>query len=104
MPGEKNKWIDAVGKLITLTQERKLLWHSTDSYENYQTEYGGKVVRLHWSHQDDEKVVRLALMDPKTGVEWAFPSSALNEHLMDAVRYQLVGVGDFLDNLLTQSL
>jgi len=31
MATEKNKWIDAVGKLITLTQERKLVWRA--SYE-----------------------------------------------------------------------
>jgi hypothetical protein len=104
MSNEKNKWIDAVGKLITLTQERKLLWHSADSYDNYQTEYGGKVLRLHWSYQDDEKFIRLALMDPQTGVEWAFPPSPLNEHLMEAVRYQLVGVGEFLDELLTHAV
>lgn len=105
MPTEKNKWIDAVGKLISLTQERKLLWRPTDTYDSYEAEYGGKLVRLHWSQDDDgDRFIRLALMDRQTGVEWSFPYSSANAHLMEAVRYQLVGVGDFIDELLTHAV
>lgn len=106
MPSEKNKWIDAVGKLISLTQERKLLWRPTDTYDSYEVEYGGKLLRLHWSRErnEDDPFIRLALMDRQTGVEWAFPYSVANEHLMEAVRYQLVGAGDFIDELLTHAV
>ena len=104
MPSEKNKWIDAVGKLINLTQERKLLWRPTNTYDSYEAEYGGKLLRLHWSEEDEVRFIRLALMDQQSGVEWAFPYSSANEHLMEAVRYQLVGVGDFIDELLTHAV
>jgi len=105
MANEKNKWIDAVGKLITLTQERKLLWRSTSNYnDSYEADYGGKSLRLYLVHEGDERIPRLAVMDPQTGVEWEFPYSEASEHLIEAVRYQLVGVGDFLDELFTQAV
>ena len=105
MANEKNKWIDAVGKLITLTQERKLLWRSTNNYNNnYEADYGGKSLRLYLVRDGDEMVARLAVMDPQTAVEWEFPYSEASEHLIEAVRYQLVGVGEFLDELLTHAV
>ena len=101
MPNNKNKWIDAVGKLIALTQERKLVWRASGN-NNYEADYGGKTLRMYWSHSND--ATELRVMDPSTGVEWSFPTSEVNEHLMEAVRYQVVGVGEFLDELLTHTV
>jgi hypothetical protein len=99
---ETNKWIDAVARLLALTQERKLIWrvagYSSDEDQTpfYETEYRGKALRLKWS--------TLYLVDSETGVAWPFPSTEVVSHLKDAVKYQVVGVGDFLDELLTQGV
>lgn len=99
---EKNKWIDAVGKLLTLTQERQLIWKvagfSSDDERTpfYEADYHGKTLRLRWS--------TLYLVDSETGAEWDFPHTEVVSHLKDAVKYQVVGVGDFLDELLTHAV
>ena len=105
MSTEKNKWIDAVGKLISLTQKRKLTWKAAqeldDEYkpkEFYETIYAGKTLRLRGPYPT------LYLVNPESGVEWAFPSSEAISHLQEAIKYQLVGVGDFLDELLAQAV
>jgi len=99
MPNEKNKWIDAVAKLITLTQERKLLWRYSSMFYAYEAEYASKTLQL-----TPGDPPRLALKDTENQATWDFPESAANEYLMEAVRYQLVGVGDFLDELLTNAV
>jgi hypothetical protein len=103
---EKNKWIDAVGKLITLTQERKLIWRvASTTYPTYEAENWGKILQLYSRRgDDDERISVLQLKDPESGVEWEFPSSEAIEHLMEAVRYQVVRVGDFLDQLLAEAV
>ncbi len=99
MATEKNKWIDAVARIITLTQERKLLWRYSAMFYAYEAEYAGKTLQL--SAGDPP---RLALKNSEGEATWDFPESEANEHLMEAVRYQLVGVGDFLDELLAKSV
>ncbi len=103
MPNEKNKWIEAVGKLVTLTQERKLVWRASGSYD-IETDYAGKTLRLYTVNEDDVRYSKLQLIEPASGVIWEFPYSEANEHLMEAARYQLVGVGEFLDDLLAKAV
>jgi hypothetical protein len=103
MANEKNKWIDAVGKLITLTQERRLVWRASGSY-NIETDYAGKTLRLYTVNEDGMSFSKLLLIEPASGVIWEFPYSEANEHLMEAARYQLVGVGEFLDDLLAKAV
>jgi len=103
MANEKNKWIDAVGKLITLTQERRLVWRASGSYD-IETDYAGKTLRLYTVNEDDMRFSKLQLVEPESGVIWEFPYSEANEHLMEAARYQLVGVGEFLDELLAKAV
>lgn len=102
MPDEKNKWIDAVGKLIALTQQRKLLWRVSGS-NTVETDYAAKTLRLSADYEDGLTFSNLKLVDPETGVVWEFPYSQANEDLMQAARYQLVGVGEFLDELLSKT-
>ena len=103
MSNEKNKWIDAVARLITLTQERKLIWRARNEFESdgprtvYEADYADKVLRLRGYHS-------LYLVDPETDVEWDFPDSEAISHLMEAVKYQVVRDGDFLDELLAQAV
>ena len=103
MSAEKNKWIDAVAKLVTLTQERKLIWRAAGlgSY-GLETDYAGKVLRLQTINDDGNIYSRLQLQEPDSGEVWEFPYSEANEHLMEAARYQVVGVGEFLDELLNK--
>jgi len=97
---EKNKWIDAVGKLVSLTQERKLIWNAV-YYDNdaklaYVANYGSKTLKLQYSN--------LYLVEPGTGAEWEFPYTEATAHLQNAVEYQVVGVGNFLDELLSEAV
>ena len=102
---ERNKWIDAVGKLISLTQERKLMWKVTygrpedwDPPPNlYEAIYGNKTLRL-------SERAHLYLVEPESGAEWEFPETEATGHLLQAVRYQVVGVGSFLDDLLAEAV
>ncbi|HBB89462.1 MAG TPA: hypothetical protein DC047_17800 [Blastocatellia bacterium] len=101
---ERNKWIDAVGKLISLTQERKLVWRVTygqatgwDSPPTlYEATYGSKTLRL--SGQ------QLYLVEPESDAAWEFPETEATAHLLEAVQYQIVGVGGFLDELLAEAV
>lgn len=104
MPTEKNKWIDAVGKLIALTQERKLVWRAFGT-NTVETDYAGKTLRLSSDYDEnvEMRLSNLKLVERDSGVVWEFPYSEANEHLMQAARYQLVGVGEFLNELLTKS-
>lgn len=121
MSTERNKWIDAIGKLITFTQERKLGWRSNPSegYPGlsgrvdvvYEADYNGKTLRLYESKSRPERGMFpsgeweseavLDLVDA-TGLSiWTFPHTEATEHLLGAVKYQVAGVGEFLDELLT---
>jgi hypothetical protein len=104
MPNEKNKWIDAVGKLIALTQERKLVWRAA-GFGSYglETDYAGKTLNLQTINDEGNVYARLQLQEPGSGQVWTFPYSEATEHLMEAARYQVVGVGDFLDELLNKT-
>jgi hypothetical protein len=104
MPTEKNKWIDAVAKLIALTQERKLIWRSGGlSAYGLEADYGGKTLRLRTINDEGHVYSRLELEEPGSREVWEFPYSEATEHLMDAARYQVVGVGEFLDELLNRT-
>ncbi|HXI25146.1 MAG TPA: hypothetical protein VNG71_14880 [Pyrinomonadaceae bacterium] len=108
MPSEKNKWIDAVGKLIALTQERKLIWRASSSSVfgvsyGLETDYAGKTLKLRTINDEGNVYSKLELQEPGSGEVWEFPYSEATEHLMDAARYQVVGVGEFLDELLNKS-
>jgi hypothetical protein len=101
---ERNKWIDAVGKLISLTQERKLVWRVTYGQAQgwdppptfYEATYGSKTLRLS-GHQ-------LYLVEPESDAAWEFPETEATAHLLEAVKYQVVGVGSFLDDLLAEAV
>jgi hypothetical protein len=102
---EKNKWIDALGKLISLTQERKLMWKVAYGQAEgwnppptfYQATYGNKTLKL-------SERAHLYLVEPESGAEWEFPETEAAGHLLQAVRYQVVDVGNFLDDLLAEAV
>lgn len=121
MSNGRNRWIDAIGKLIALTQERKLAWRGYSVDDNpilsgktvdvvYEADYKGKTLRLYeprfrphrLAGSDEwESEAVLELVD-STGLSvWTFPETDATEHLLRAVKYQVAGVRQFLEELLT---
>ncbi len=123
MSSERNQWVEAIGKLLTLTQHRELKWRSNYPREPlavhpgakvdvvYETEYKGKMLRLFesrfrvergiFSRLDWESEAVLQVADSSGLSAWTFPHSDITEHLLAAVRYQVAEVGHFLEELLT---
>jgi hypothetical protein len=130
MSTEKNKWVDAVAKLIQLTQEGELKWTIDEpptffsKRPNARVEvvfvakYGEKSLRLYERRFQEEfidfdesemrpvpkvewrKAVVLEFIDANGNGLWAFPSVEALNDLMSAVQYQVAGVKDFLTELL----
>jgi hypothetical protein len=130
MSTEKNKWVDAVAKLIQLTQEGELKWTidepptlfskrpNTRVEVVFVAKYGEKSLRLYERRFQEEfidfdefemrpvpkvewrKVVVLEFIDDNGNGLWAFPSVEALNDLMSAVQYQVAGVKDFLTELL----
>lgn len=130
MSTEKNKWVDAVAKLIKLTQEGELKWTideppvSFAKRPNTRVEvvfiatHGEKSLRLYERRFQEEfidfdefemrpvpktewrKAVVLEFIDDNGNSLWAFPSVEALNDLMSAVQYQAAGVKDFLTELL----
>lgn len=113
---DKNKWIEAVSMLTTLTQKRRLAWRTTNPPTDllnerlrgnvvYEANYKAKTLRLY------EKVEQpfgqwstvLELVDSSNSV-WSFPSTTAIEHLLAAVQYQIGQVGEFVDELLAEAV
>lgn len=102
---ERNKWIDAVAKLVSLTQERKLVWRVTYGQAQgwdppptlYEATYGNKTLRL-------SPYPRLSLVEPGSDAAWEFPETEATSHLLEAVEYQVLDVGNFIDDLLTEAV
>lgn len=140
MSTEKNKWIDAVGKLLTLTQDGQLVWTTKEppaSFNSlpsrfvdviYQTRYKDRYLRLYELHYKVEKPVAsiysaevrsffddkqypywiktttLELLDENGLSSWTFPNIEVIDHLLTAVKYQVTGVKDFLDEILAEAV
>jgi hypothetical protein len=138
MSTEKNKWIDAVGKLLTLTQEGQLAWTTSEPPASlnslphkrvdviYQTRYKERDLRLYELHYKVEKpkgplvnilnqfddrqypywtkITVLELLDENGLSAWTFPNMEVIGHLLAAVKYQVAGVKDFLDEILAEAV
>ncbi|MDQ1638228.1 MAG: hypothetical protein QOF62_1567 [Pyrinomonadaceae bacterium] len=137
MASDKNKWIDAVGKLLQLTQQGSLKWepvkppaHLNAELNNsrvdvvYETNYKDRTLRLYEKRYKVDKPnpsfslgVRfdqqeypywtsravLELLDENELSPWAFPNSQILNDLLEAVRYQVSGVKDFLNEILAEA-
>ncbi|HEX8846784.1 MAG TPA: hypothetical protein VF791_19230 [Pyrinomonadaceae bacterium] len=137
MSTEKNKWIDALGKLLTLTQEGQLIWATAEppgSFNSlphqrvdvvYQTRYKDRTLRLFELYHKVEKpkgltvfmdqydntqypywtkITVLQLLDENGLAAWTFPETEVLNHLLEAVKYQVTGVKDFLDEILAEAV
>ena len=133
---KKNKWIDAVGRLLQITQQGSLKWEPvkplpylnselSDSRVDvvYEGEYKDRTLRLYEKRYKVQKPnplfatlafdqrdypywtskTVLELLDENELSPWAFPNSQVLDDLLDAVRYQVSGVKDFLNEILAEA-
>lgn len=130
MSTEKSKWVEAVAKLIQLTQQGELKWTIDEPPVSFSkgpnarveivfvAKYGEKSLRLYERRFQEEfvdfdefemrpvpktewrKAVVLEFIDDFGNSLWTFPSVEALNDLMSAVQYQVAGVKDFLTELL----
>jgi len=62
-----------------------------DQYDNTQYPY--------WT-----KITVLQLLDENGLAAWTFPETEVLNHLLEAVKYQVTGVKDFLDEILAEAV
>jgi hypothetical protein len=130
MSAHRNKWIEAVAKLIQLTQDRELVWTAQEPPLSFSKrpdfgvdlvfvcKYGERNLRLYEKYirenveESDEwemrpvtraewkKRVVLEFVDANGNSLWAFPALEILNDLATAVQYRVAGVRDFLAELL----
>ena len=125
--GDKNQWIEAIAKLIKLTQEKKITWDTaSDANREYLpkdadlfagsafiTEYAGRRLRLYTLFERIETTAYLftkkpplisrqvlEFIDDDARTLWTFPDTEAHKDLMAAVEFQVAGVNEFLADLL----
>jgi hypothetical protein len=144
MTDERDKWVDAVVKLLRLTQEGKLHWdyemigqqliEENDEYISspiFTTTYNGRHLQLYKERFKrprrqsisetfnsvtlgafgGEPATRPMVWDTRIILEfvnekgarlWAFPNISALDDLLSSVQYQVAGVKEFLDDLLSE--
>jgi len=128
---EKNRWLDAVTRMIELTQQGKLQWSveyipAPDDRDRtivaFRTRYKDKLISLFKGtvKLEDDAITRGSGMFPETRPTWAtkivlefvnsdgetlwrFPEVDALTDLLSAVQYQVAGVGDFLDEIFSDT-
>jgi len=130
MSTERNKWIEAVAKLIKLTQDGNLVWQAQEPPFSFSkrpdagvevvfvSKHGERNLRLYEKRVQEEvedfddfemrpvtklewkKRVILEFIDENGNSLWAFPSLDALNDLASTVQYQVAGVKDFLAELL----
>jgi hypothetical protein len=127
---EKNRWVDAVTRMIELTQQGKLIWSveyipAPDDGDRtmvaFLARYKDKLIRLYKGRirleYDDLARVRETMFPSPTWATkivlefvntdgetlWTFPEVEALSDLLSAVQYQVAGVGDFLDEIFNDA-
>jgi hypothetical protein len=129
---EKNKWVDAIAKMIELTQNGKLTWCAkkpSDSMAEEPDDRIGTVFEAYynkrrlWLYERTRKMrippdyplpdmspgdeywasqIILQFVDPSGQPLWTFPRLSVLSDLLGATQYQVAGVKDFLDSILSE--
>ena len=127
---DESDWVRAVASLIKLTEEGKLKWKSASAPRNLQrepaqqvdvvftAEYEGKRLRLYVEAKKVEdsnlltitgvrrsypywtREVVLELGDKTERGWYTIPETVATEELLESVKYQVLGVDDFLNKVL----
>lgn len=125
------RFVEAIAKLIELTQSGKLSWKAYPPNEAlkvypddrlstiFETEYQGKKLRLYrrtfkirdvspmleaiiGKQKDWQSIVILEFLAKNGAVLWRFPAMPILDDLLSAVQYQVAGVDEFVDTLLNE--
>ena len=122
------RFVEAVAKLIELTQLGKLHWKAYSPDETlkvypddrlstvFETNYQGRKLRVYRrtfklrdatpmvevfiGKKDWQSVVILEFLAENNAVLWRFPTMPILDDLLSAVQYQVAGVDEFIDALL----
>lgn len=117
-----DKWDRALQKLITLTRDGSLTW-STDRFDrNSRDEVQGEAIyaavlqerhlivyEYRFKNYTDEDTwtwdteVAVEFVDAEGNLQWPWPALRDRFQLLDAIRYQAAGAGEFLDGFLSEA-
>jgi len=129
MTQKKDKFVEAVTKLIKLTQEGKIEWRSANLVRDdikvesvFTAEYKDRLLRIYkyvykvekpspfyispniFSYKKEtpywETSVTLEFIDRNGLSLWKFPYTNALYDLLQAVQYQVAGVDEFLDEII----
>src|SRR5687768_8733593 len=123
---ERDKWVDAIAKMIELTQNKRLVWTVGSPSQGvsgqaitppYYTTYRGRHLRLQrikvpdpasrdmLGRRDRERERAQTVMefvDDYDNSLWRFPDVTPLRDLLATVQYQVANVSDFLDDILSE--
>jgi hypothetical protein len=132
MPEEKDKWVDAVAKIIKLTHEDRIKWNSADPPDNlrggpdryvdivFLAKHKDTYLRLYQRHSKVEEPMPnigmllgkkypywtyrtvLEIIDDNGNPLWEFPQVSPLNDLLTSVKYQVSGVKGFIDDILAE--
>jgi hypothetical protein len=106
MDKEKNTWIDAVTKMIKLTNSGKLRWESRDDNDIAKippvlyTTYKQHQLKL-YKHMM-RPLPTLEMIGENDVTLWTFPKIEALADLFKAAKFQIAGVKNFLDGILNE--
>lgn len=129
MTQKKDKFVEAVTKLIKLTQEGEIEWRSANLVRDdikvesvFKAEYKDRLLRIYkyvykvekpspvlishriFAHKEEypywETSVTLELIERNGLSLWKFPYTNALYDLLQAVQYQVAGVDEFLDEII----
>lgn len=108
----EDRLVEAVAKLIELTQKREIVWKKIMDPGKYYYAYDGLVyearyldknLRLFVKDQYNDSGLTLAFFDENGNLGWNFPRVAGLTDLLQAIVFAQEGVDEFLDKLIPKS-
>lgn len=132
MASEREKWVEAVTKMLKLTQEGKLKWIEEDANAHFKNRADQRVELVFTTVHRDRYLrlyeltyqVETVDVDPYTGLPttsvewktkpvleiinknrnalWKFPNVNALRDLLASVQYQVAGVKDFLEGFMNE--
>lgn len=116
MATKKDQWVEAVAKLIKLTQEGKLTWSQQFKSGDvaaglklvYIARYKDYILRLYDTGTELDRAFNgpsatLEFTDEKGNTLWTYPNVESLNHLLLSVEFQVANVKDFLKEILSEA-
>jgi len=113
---DKERWEQAIARLVEMTRDDALTWQrsidvkrSDATGDVYEASIQGRRVVV-WEYRfrsydepQAEEDIAIEFVDMMGKTEWRWPEAPSRWSLLDAIRYQLAGAGDFLKHFLNAS-